>query len=274
MVTKEELMKLDKVFIQRQEGTYPPWNCDMIEERDNTFIDLGAILSVHDNYISIQGISSSKSEWTINHDCLFTEDKYVKGLRLAEDLASGVLEFNFNIGAESIEDRAKDMALWQEWLETLEEKDLPDTTCDIGIPHKDLSLYDTLAEKGVFDFIWEDIKDEHICGLELDGRMQVKTPDTISVSTRNTRNDWTASHYDVNYKLTEEDIAKGSVRIDAYFVNRIWKVNSWDDTGAAFHILKTFPRVAKNKNELKRELTAIVNQAKILAKAHGVDLCK
>ena len=85
-------------------------------------------------------------------------------------------------------------------------------------------------------------------------------------------NEWSDKHYDLDYTLTEEDIQSGKVRVDAYFVNRMWKINSWDDTGAGFHVLKTFTRMAQDKNDIKRELTAIVNQAKILAKLHGVEL--
>ena len=95
-------------------------------------------------------------------------------------------------------------------------------------------------------------------------------PTTKEKST--TVNDWTNKHYDFEYTLTEDDIETGSVRVDAYFVNRMWDINNWDDTGAAFHILKTLTRVNNSKNNIKRELTAIVNQAKILAKLHGVYL--
>ena len=84
-------------------------------------------------------------------------------------------------------------------------------------------------------------------------------------------NEWTDKHYDFNYQLTQEDIEKGHVRIDAYFVNRMWKINQWDDTGAAFHVLKTLPRIANNKNPLKRELVALKKQVDLLCKMHGVD---
>lgn len=82
--------------------------------------------------------------------------------------------------------------------------------------------------------------------------------------------EWTDRHYDFNYQLSQEDIEKGSVRVDAYFVNRMWKINQWDDTGAAFHVLKTLPRIANNKNPLKRELVALKKQVDLLCKMHGV----
>lgn len=84
-------------------------------------------------------------------------------------------------------------------------------------------------------------------------------------------NEWTDKHYNFNYQLTQEDIEKGHVRVDAYFVNRMWKINQWDDTGAAFHVLKTLPRIANNKNPLKRELVALKKQVDLLCKMHGVD---
>lgn len=83
-------------------------------------------------------------------------------------------------------------------------------------------------------------------------------------------NEWTDKHYNFNYQLTQEDIEKGHVRVDAYFVNRMWKINQWDDTGAAFHVLKTLPRIANNKNPLKRELVALKKQVDLLCKMHGV----
>lgn len=83
--------------------------------------------------------------------------------------------------------------------------------------------------------------------------------------------EWTDKHYNNFYQLTEEDIKTGQIKVDAYFVNRMWKINQWDDTGAGFHILKTLPRIANNKNTLKRELVALKKQVDILCRLHGVD---
>ena len=82
---------------------------------------------------------------------------------------------------------------------------------------------------------------------------------------------WSDEHYNHFYQLTSDDIERGEVKVDAYFVNRMWKINSWEDTGAGFHILKTLPRIANNKNSLKRELVALKKQVDILCKLHGVD---
>ncbi|AKA61221.1 hypothetical protein [Pseudoalteromonas phage H103] len=85
------------------------------------------------------------------------------------------------------------------------------------------------------------------------------------------KSDWSDEHYNHFYQLSEEDIKAGKIKVDAYFVNRMWKINSWEDTGAGFHILKTLPRIANNKNSLKRELVALKKQVDILCKLHGVN---
>lgn len=93
-------------------------------------------------------------------------------------------------------------------------------------------------------------------------------------STKNTTKEWTDSHYDVNYTLTEEDIKRGFVRMDVYQVNKIWKLNSADDTGAAFHTLKCLGRLAKNKNTKEREIRAMYGQIKRWAELEGITLDK
>lgn len=85
-----------------------------------------------------------------------------------------------------------------------------------------------------------------------------------------TNTEWTDKHYDFNYTLTEDDIEKGVIKIDPYFVNRMWKVNSWDDTGAAFHSLKNYARISNGKNPLERDLTSLYKQVKRLCELHGV----
>lgn len=107
----------------------------------------------------------------------------------------------------------------------------------------------------------------------IDGTLKgnIAKPSFIKESTNSCEGEWTDKHYDNFYQLTEEDIKDGQIKIDAYFVNRMWKINQWDDTGAGFHILKTLPRIANNKNSLKRELVALKKQVEILCKLHGVD---
>lgn len=82
---------------------------------------------------------------------------------------------------------------------------------------------------------------------------------------------WTASHYDWYYTLTEDDIKLGKVKIDPYFVNKVWQLNSKDDTGVLFHNLKTLSRFG-DKNDVEREIKALYNQTKRMAELYNVDL--
>ena len=83
--------------------------------------------------------------------------------------------------------------------------------------------------------------------------------------------EWTNKHYDHNYTLTEEDIENGYVRLDAYTVAKVWKIGSKDDSGALWHTFKVFPRYGE-KNPIEREIKAMYNQIKCLAKIEGVNL--
>jgi hypothetical protein len=82
---------------------------------------------------------------------------------------------------------------------------------------------------------------------------------------------WTAQHYDNYYHLSEKDIKDGKIKVDAYFVNKMWKLNQKDDTGGLFHSLKTIARFGE-KNPIERELKALYNQTKRMAELYGVEL--
>ena len=86
---------------------------------------------------------------------------------------------------------------------------------------------------------------------------------------------WTDTHYDFYYtkKLTEDEIASGEVRIkiDPYFVNMHWGLNSKDSTGGLFHNLKTIARFT-DKNTVERELKALYGQTKRMAELYEVEL--
>lgn len=100
----------------------------------------------------------------------------------------------------------------------------------------------------------------------------VSTPEaTPDVTTEGDKSKWTAAHYDNYYQLTEADIKAGKVKIDAYFVNKMWKLNQKDDTGGLFHSLKTIARFGE-KNTIERELKALYNQTKRMAELYGVEL--
>jgi len=77
--------------------------------------------------------------------------------------------------------------------------------------------------------------------------------------------EWTDKHYDHYYthKLTQEEIDSGVVKlkIDPYFVNSLWGLNSVEKSGAGFHCLKTLSRMPNNKNSLSREWDAMIGQS-------------
>lgn len=84
---------------------------------------------------------------------------------------------------------------------------------------------------------------------------------------------WTDKHYDFTYELTEEDISKGSLKIDPYFVAKQWKTGSKDDSGALFHVLKTVARFG-DKNDVEREVKALYAQVLGVARSFGVEFPK
>lgn len=87
-----------------------------------------------------------------------------------------------------------------------------------------------------------------------------------------TNNDlYSTKHYDTYYQLTEKDIEEGKIRVDAYWVAKQWKIGSRDDSGALFHNLKTIARFGE-KNSIEREIKALYNQTKALARVYGVEL--
>lgn len=151
-----------------------------------------------------------------------------------------------------------------DWVEKNYRKDNPDQRkrlADIVDSLRD--YYDEkdpviVAEENNEDY-WDRVKSSGSINASLDNQDQKKT-------------EWTDKHYDFNYTLTEDDIENGVIKIDPYFVNRMWKINSWDDTGAAFHCLKNYARMSNRKNPLERDLTSLYKQVKRLCDLHGVKL--
>lgn len=82
---------------------------------------------------------------------------------------------------------------------------------------------------------------------------------------------YTTDHYNMYYTLTENDIEAGKIKVDAYWVAKQWKTGSRDDSGALWHSLKTIARFGE-KNDKAREIKALYNQAKALARIYDVDL--
>lgn len=103
-------------------------------------------------------------------------------------------------------------------------------------------------------------KEEMPIECELDWYGENKSKDT-----------YTTDHYNMYYTLTENDIEAGKIKVDAYWVAKQWKTGSRDDSGALWHSLKTIARFGE-KNDKAREIKALYNQAKALARIYDVEL--
>ena len=78
---------------------------------------------------------------------------------------------------------------------------------------------------------------------------------------------WTDKHYNFSVDVSDKD----TLKVDPYFVSKIWKIGSKDESGALFHILKTISRFG-SKNTRGREIKAIYKQIVRLAELEGVEL--
>ncbi len=116
--------------------------------------------------------------------------------------------------------------------------------------------------------LWEERK----LGADEEFVETVSIPEADDLIKTNPANTWTDKHYDFTYTLTEEDIESGKIKIDPYFVNRMWRINSWDDTGAAFHSLKNYARICNGKNPLERDLKSLYKQVKRLCELYKVEV--
>jgi hypothetical protein len=94
---------------------------------------------------------------------------------------------------------------------------------------------------------------------------------TVHNDVVNSPNHYSDSHYDSYYTLTEKDIIAGKIKMDAYFVAKVWKTGSRDDSGALWHSLKTIARFGE-KNSTEREVKALYHQAKALARIYNVEI--
>lgn len=109
-----------------------------------------------------------------------------------------------------------------------------------------------------FDYIQEDSiflwKEEWLVPIEEDTDTQEKQP---------VKSDYTDTHYDFKYNLTQEDIDRGYIKIDPYFIGNEWKVGEKDPSGILTHNLKTIARFG-DKNSKRRESEALVKQSENL----------
>lgn len=83
--------------------------------------------------------------------------------------------------------------------------------------------------------------------------------------------EYSSNHYNFQYELTDIDIQNGFIKIDPYFVNKAWSLNTKDDTGILFHQLKTIARFG-DKNSIEREIKAMYSQVKRMAEMYDVNL--
>jgi hypothetical protein len=79
------------------------------------------------------------------------------------------------------------------------------------------------------------------------------------------------AHYSFNYTLTEKDRDAGAIKVDPYFVSRLWNIGAKDTSGVIWHIFKTCARFG-DKNDKEREIVAIYKSIKRLAELEGVKL--
>ena len=140
---------------------------------------------------------------------------------------------------------------------------------DNYVPYEDEDT--TTCEDGVLATfsVAEDAFDTGDLGREEEYVEVVECPEADKLITPVT--EWTDKHYDLNYTLTEEDIEQGFVKLDVYKVAKVWRTGSKDDSGALWHSLKTIARFGE-KNTVEREVKALYEQVKGLAREHGVEL--
>lgn len=78
---------------------------------------------------------------------------------------------------------------------------------------------------------------------------------------------WTDKHYNFIVDVSKQD----TIKIDPYFISKVWKLGSKDESGVLFHLLKTIARFG-DKNPVEREIKALYKQVKRLAELENVNL--
>lgn len=101
-----------------------------------------------------------------------------------------------------------------------------------------------------------------------DSWVTMPTSEEREIVSENPKSEWTDKHYNFDYKLTREDIDRGYIRVDAYFVCAVWGLFKRDGgSGILFHVLKTILRIGKKVgNSFQREIDAIKAQLDNLAR--------
>lgn len=115
------------------------------------------------------------------------------------------------------------------------------------------------------DNYWEVYKD-----YSIDGGVCISSTHT-EVQSPVHPDGWTDKHYNFTYNLTDEDITKGSIKLDPMFISLQWRLGTKDPSCILYHNLKTISRFSE-KNSVEREIKALYNQTKRMAELYGVEL--
>ena len=133
------------------------------------------------------------------------------------------------------------------------------------------TLKDGTVEMGVGGVIGYETFGDNPLVLLNTGDESAEIPDWDDDTPIHPKDNYTTDHYNLYYTLTENDIEAGKIKVDAYWVAKQWKTGSRDDSGALWHSLKTIARFGE-KNDKAREIKALYNQAKALARIYDVEL--
>lgn len=255
-------------------------------------INVGDAVRIHPNYVNYKFKKLLYGETYFVKELHTDYDKKVKVL----ETESGFL-IRLNMDKRYFEHAGKEVVL-EPTYERNYELFIGDvilvTTCGYGLIDEDEGKYVEVIGKGnYFDDPGVEVKpyqcvletsngcgsigDQGFIGYESFGNNPMILLNTLEEPKENPFNEvgkadnYTTDHYNLYYTLTENDIEAGKIKVDAYWVAKQWKTGSRDDSGALWHSLKTIARFGE-KNDKAREIKALYNQAKALARIYDVEL--
>lgn len=255
-------------------------------------INVGDAVRIHPNYVNYKFKKLLYGETYFVKELHTDYDKKVKVL----ETESGFL-IRLNMDKRYFEHTGKEVVL-EPTYERNYELFIGDvilvTTCGYGLIDEDEGKYVEVIGKGnYFDDPGVEVKpyqcvletingcgsigDQGFIGYESFGNNPMILLNTLEEPKENPFNEvgkadtYTTDHYNMYYHLTENDIEAGKIKVDAYWVAKQWKTGSRDDSGALWHSLKTIARFGE-KNDKAREIKALYNQAKALARIYDVEL--
>jgi hypothetical protein len=143
----------------------------------------------------------------------------------------------------SLETKIGGWSFIEDWLEPLATKEIPFKGVD--------GMWDKALEE---DSIEEDV-DFSVSSLSQDRFGPVKE-------------EWTDKHYDNKYYFTPEDIERGYIKLDPYWLSLQLKLGVKDPSCIIWHSFKTICRFGE-KNDKLREAKALLAQAKRLVELYS-----